>query len=218
MGIDVLVAQGSDSGGHGTACSASIISLVPELVSSFPEMPVFSCGIVDASVVLASLALGAEGVVIGTRFAASTESAMADNAKSLILKRVTEELQQNGNTMVSGIDSRTRICDILRGKGNWLATHNGRAIINETLREHESGVPEHVLQEKYDIAMKEKDYNRLVVYAGTGLGLVTKKQTVAEILDEVEMQFTEKVKLVNERLEDFKHRSEKLYSTIRGFI
>ncbi len=48
--------------------------------------------------------------------------------------------------------------------------------------------------------MKEKDYNRLVVYAGTGLRLVTKKQTVAEILDEVEMQFAEKVKSVNERL------------------
>ena len=51
VGIDVLVAQGSDSGGHGTACSASIISLVPELVSSFPEMPVLAAGgIVDASV------------------------------------------------------------------------------------------------------------------------------------------------------------------------
>lgn len=87
VGIDVLVAQGSDSGGHGTACATSIISLVPELVSSFPETPVLAAGgIVDASGVLASLALGAEGVVIGTRFAASTESAMPDNAKSLILK------------------------------------------------------------------------------------------------------------------------------------
>ena len=133
------------------------------------------------------------------RFAASTESAMPDNAKSHS-KTSDGGAQQKGNTMVSGIDSRTRIYDILRGKGNWLTTHNGRAIINETLREHESGVPEHVLQEKYNIAMKEKDYNRLVVYAGTGLGLVTKKQTVVEILDEVEMQFTEKVKSVNERL------------------
>ena len=86
-GIDVLVAQGSDSGGHGRANSASIISLVPELVSSFPTTPILAAGgIVDASGVLASLALGAEGVIIGTRFAASAESAMADNAKSLILQ------------------------------------------------------------------------------------------------------------------------------------
>jgi NAD(P)H-dependent flavin oxidoreductase YrpB (nitropropane dioxygenase family) len=42
-------------------------------------------GIVDAKGVLAGLSLGADGVVIGTRFAASVESAMAENAKSLIL-------------------------------------------------------------------------------------------------------------------------------------
>jgi nitronate monooxygenase len=98
------------------------------------------------------------------------------------------------------IDCRTRIYDLLRGKGNWLITHNGRAMVNETLREHENGVKEKELQRKYDIALKENDYNRLVVYAGTGLGLVTKQQSVAEILDDIEMQLRGKVKSVNERL------------------
>jgi nitronate monooxygenase len=83
----VIVAQGSDAGGHGTAQSASIISLVPELVSTLPHTPILAAGgIVDARGALAALALGAEGVVIGTRFAASVESAMADNAKSVILQ------------------------------------------------------------------------------------------------------------------------------------
>ena len=86
-GVDVLVAQGSDSGGHGAANSASIISLVPELVSAFPQIPVLAAGgIVDASGILAALALGADGVVMGTRFATTPESAMADNAKTLILQ------------------------------------------------------------------------------------------------------------------------------------
>jgi nitronate monooxygenase len=98
------------------------------------------------------------------------------------------------------IDGRTRIYDVLRGKGNWLTTHNGRAIINETLREYDNDVSETELQGKYDIAMKENDYNRLVVYAGTGLGLVKKQQSVAEILDEIEIQFVDKVNSVNERL------------------
>ena len=98
------------------------------------------------------------------------------------------------------IDCRTRIYDVLRGKRNWLTTHNGRAIVNETLREYENGVKENELQGKYDIALKEKDYNRLVVYAGTALGLITKQQSVPEILDEIEMQLAEKVKSVNERL------------------
>ena len=113
---------------------------------------------------------------------------------------MTGALLQNGKTQFCTTDCRTRIYDVLRGKGGWIATHNGRAIINKTLREFESGVSEKELQEKYDTAVKEKDYNRLVVYAGTGLGLVTKIQTVAEILDEIEKQFTEKVKSVNERL------------------
>ena len=56
------------------------------------------------------------------------------------------------------------------------------------------------MERKYDTAVKEKDYNRLVVYAGTGSGMVTKRQTVVEILDEVEEQFAEKVKSVNKHL------------------
>jgi len=86
-GADVLVAQGNDAGGHGAAQSASIISLVPEIRYSFPEKLVLAAGgIVDARGILAALALGAEGVVMGTRFAVCVESAMAEEAKSVILK------------------------------------------------------------------------------------------------------------------------------------
>jgi nitronate monooxygenase len=102
--------------------------------------------------------------------------------------------------MQYGIHGRTRIYDVLRGKGDWPTTHDGRAIINETLRDLENGVAENELHEKYDIAMKGRDYSRLAVFAGTGLGLITKQQTVAEILDQVEMQFADTVKSVNERL------------------
>jgi hypothetical protein len=96
---------------------------------------------------------------------------------------------------------RTRIYDILRGKKDWLVTHDGRAIINSTLMDHDSGTPEVELQQKYDTALKEGDYSRLVVYAGTAIGLIVKKeQTVEEILDEVETQFAQQVRLVNQKL------------------
>ena len=86
-GADVLVAQGSDAGGHGKADCASVISLVPELASEFPGVPILAAGgIVDASGILAGLALGADGVVIGTRIATCIESAMADKAKDVILR------------------------------------------------------------------------------------------------------------------------------------
>jgi len=86
-GADALVAQGIDAGGHGNADSASIISLVPELASEFPGVPIIAAGgIADASGILASLALGADGVVVGTRIATCTESAMAEKAKDIILQ------------------------------------------------------------------------------------------------------------------------------------
>ena len=68
-GADVIVAQGYDAGGHGLINSASIISLVPEIISAIPGTPVLAAGgISDASGVLAALALGADAVVMGTRF------------------------------------------------------------------------------------------------------------------------------------------------------
>jgi nitronate monooxygenase len=86
--------------------------------------------------------------------------------------------------------------------GGWqkISTHDGRAIVNDTLREYASGVSEEELKKKYAVATKEGDYSRLVVYAGTGSGLITKKQTVKEILDEIEGQLAEEVKSLNARL------------------
>lgn len=97
-------------------------------------------------------------------------------------------------------DCRTRLFDNLRGKRDWFEPCDGRAIVNDTLRDFENGVPESELEKKYDVAVKEGDYSRLVVYAGTGSGLITQRQPVAEILDEIEEQFGERVKAVNKHL------------------
>ena len=73
--------------------------------------------------------------------------------------------------------------------------------MNDTLRDFENGVSEEELQEKYQVARKNGDYSRLVVYAGTGSGLVTKeKQTVLEILDEVDEELVKRVEDVNKQL------------------
>ena len=56
------------------------------------------------------------------------------------------------------------------------------------------------LQEKYNVAVKEEDYMRLDVFAGTGSGLITKRQTAADILDEVENQVLREVKRINIKL------------------
>jgi nitronate monooxygenase len=71
---DVIVAQGVDAGGHQWASTAGIVSLVPEIADmlrdEFPDRNVAvwaAGGMADGRGVAASVALGAEGAVLGTR-------------------------------------------------------------------------------------------------------------------------------------------------------
>ncbi|KAL4919385.1 hypothetical protein BDW62DRAFT_179474 [Aspergillus aurantiobrunneus] len=89
---DVLVVQGSDAGGHGLARSASIITLVPEVKDAFAkrqlkdDIPIIAAGgIVDGRGMAASLALGALGAVMGTRFLASSEAKIAHGYQNEVL-------------------------------------------------------------------------------------------------------------------------------------
>jgi NAD(P)H-dependent flavin oxidoreductase YrpB (nitropropane dioxygenase family) len=72
-GVDVVIAQGSDSGGH--TGIVPTFALVPQVVDAAGGTPVLAAGgIADGRGIVAALALGAEGVLIGTRFVASEES------------------------------------------------------------------------------------------------------------------------------------------------
>lgn len=73
-GADVVVAQGTDAGGHQWASGAGVVSLAPEVADAlrdgFPgrEVAVWAAGgIADGRGVAAAMALGAEGAVLGTR-------------------------------------------------------------------------------------------------------------------------------------------------------
>ena len=73
-GADVLVAQGAEAGGHGI--SRSTFPFVPAVVDDAPDTPVAAAGgIADGRGLAAALMLGADGVLVGTRFYASHEAA-----------------------------------------------------------------------------------------------------------------------------------------------
>src|SRR4029077_3495854 len=72
-GVDAVIAQGSDSGGH--TGIVPTFALVPQVVDAAGETPVLAAGgIADGRGIVAALALGAEGALLGTRFVASVES------------------------------------------------------------------------------------------------------------------------------------------------
>ena len=89
-GVDVIIAQGSEAGGHGGTVSA--MALIPQVVDAVSPIPVVaSGGIADGRGLAAALVLGAAGVNIGTRFLASEEAPISQDWKQMILEAASEE-------------------------------------------------------------------------------------------------------------------------------
>jgi NAD(P)H-dependent flavin oxidoreductase YrpB (nitropropane dioxygenase family) len=85
-GVDVIIAQGSEAGGHVEGEVATMV-LAPRIVDAVAPLPVaVAGGIADARGVVAALALGAEAVVLGTRFLLTHESNAHPWYKQQLLK------------------------------------------------------------------------------------------------------------------------------------
>lgn len=183
-GADVIVAQGSDSGGHGGAESSSIISLVPEIIKSCPGVPVLAAGgIGNGQGIFAAMSLGAAGVVLGTRFMLSQESLLPQKAKE-----VACQARDGGRTTV-----QTRVYDEMRGTTDWPMNYTGRAIRNKTIEESLTGREEAELKQDYKTAMSAEDYSRVVCWAGTGVGLVNDILPAKEIVDNLVAEYNRAV-------------------------
>jgi NAD(P)H-dependent flavin oxidoreductase YrpB (nitropropane dioxygenase family) len=83
-GADIIVAQGSEGGGHVGMMSTMV--LVPQVVTAVAPTPVLAAGgIADGRGLAAALALGAAGVLLGTRFLATPEAPLHPHFKQAIL-------------------------------------------------------------------------------------------------------------------------------------
>jgi enoyl-[acyl-carrier protein] reductase II len=84
-GCDAVVAEGFEAGGHNGIDEITTLCLVPQVVDSVPTPVIAAGGIADGRQMFAALALGAEGVQIGTRFAATSESSSHERYKQAIV-------------------------------------------------------------------------------------------------------------------------------------
>lgn len=186
---DVLVVQGSDAGGHGLSQSAGIISLVPEVMDMLAsighsDLPVLAAGgISDGRGVAGALALGASGVVMGTRFLAAEEAGIPHGWQNEVL-RLTDGGQST---------TRSTLCDRLKETKGWPACYDGRAAINQGHHDESAGMPdqENVARYKQESAQGDSAWGpqgRMVTYAGTGVGLVREVKPAAHIVEEVRTQ------------------------------
>ena len=116
-GADILVAQGTEAGGHGV--TRGLVTLVPEIVDALGgRKPVVAAGgIADGRGLAAALMLGAAGVLMGTRFYASREAAVAQGAK----ERIRE---------ATGDDTLRSIVFDTSRRNVWPAPFTGRCLRN----------------------------------------------------------------------------------------
>ena len=85
-GVDAVIAEGYEAGGHNGFDELPTLILVPQVVDAVRIPVVAAGGIVDARGVVAALVLGAEGVQLGTRFVATHECTAHQDLKDAIVK------------------------------------------------------------------------------------------------------------------------------------
>ena len=85
-GVDAVVAEGFEAGGHNGREETTTMCLIPQVVK-FVDIPVIAAGgIASGESMLAAFALGAEGVQVGSRFAVSKESSAHELFKNRVLE------------------------------------------------------------------------------------------------------------------------------------
>ncbi|MGN0734494.1 MAG: NAD(P)H-dependent flavin oxidoreductase [Anaerovoracaceae bacterium] len=86
-GVDAVSIVGFECGGHPGMDDVTTFCLIPAVVDAFPDVPVIAGGgICDSRTYLAARCLGAEGVVMGTRFVATEECALHPNFKKVMIE------------------------------------------------------------------------------------------------------------------------------------
>jgi enoyl-[acyl-carrier protein] reductase II len=94
-GCDAVVAEGFEAGGHNGLDEITTLALVPQVVDAV-KVPILAAGgIADGRGMAAALALGADGVQVGTRFAVTVESSAHDNYKRAVMEA------QDGDTVLT---------------------------------------------------------------------------------------------------------------------
>ncbi len=168
-GADAVVAEGTESGGH--IGEATTMTLVPQVADAVSIPVIAAGGIADGRGIAAAFMLGAEAVQMGTRFVVAEESIVHENYKDRIIK-------------AKDIDST------VTGRSHG---HPVRCLRNQMTREYNRLEGEGKSFEELEYltlgalrkAVMEGDVTNGTVMAGQIAGMVKKKQTCKEMINEM---------------------------------
>lgn len=173
-GAEVIVAQGSESGGHGQS-NRALFGLVPAVAAAVSPVPVVAAGgIVDRAGYDAAVTLGASGVALGTAFYATDEALDAEAAKQRLV-------EAGGDDTV-----RSVVYDIARGP-EWPPEYSGRSL-RTSLTDRWVGDEDLMrtraeeIRRDHDRAAAADDMSLRVVWAGEGLDGITAIGPAADVV------------------------------------
>ena len=185
-GVDALVIEGSEAGGHIGPVSTSV--LAQEILPVIDAVPVFVAGgIGRGSAIAAYLEMGASGVQLGTRFAASTESVAHPNFKRAFFRAAARDAVASVQ-----IDPRLPVIPVRALKNAGSDAFNAKqrdvaARVDAGLIELAAGQLEieHYWAGALRRAVVEGDVENGSLMAGQSVGMVTGDMTVAAIIAEL---------------------------------
>ena len=186
MGIDALIIEGSEAGGHIGPVSTSV--LAQEILPQVKDIPVFVAGgIGRGEVIVTYLKMGAAGCQLGTRFVCATESPAHPSFKKSFIKA-----QARDAVTSLQLDPRFPVIPV-RALAN-AATDKFMKIQGEVIARYDSGeIPlkeaqlmiEHFWAGSLRKAVIDGDIENGSLMAGQSVGMVTAEQTTQEIIDEL---------------------------------
>ena len=177
-GADAVVAEGTESGGH--IGEATTMTLVPQVVNAVNIPVIAAGGIADGRGLAAALMLGANAVQIGTRFVVANESIVHENYKDRVIaaKDIDSAVtgRSHGHPVRSLRNAMTREYTKLEAEGK--SFEELEYLTLGTLRK----------------AVMDGDIVNGTVMAGQIAGLINKKQSAKEIIDEIMSEATNLLK------------------------
>jgi enoyl-[acyl-carrier protein] reductase II len=186
MGVDALVIEGMEAGGHIGPVSTSV--LAQEILPEIRDVPVFVAGgIGRGEAILSYLEMGAAGVQLGTRFVCATESIAHANFKRAFIRAAARDA-----TPSVQLDPRFPVIPVraLQNDGSKKFLEKQREIIErfdkgELTKEAAQLEIEHFWAGALRRAVIDGDIETGSVMAGQSVGMISKEQPTAEILAEL---------------------------------
>jgi len=184
LGADMVTVVGYENGGATGVLDIGTMVMAPSVVDALDIPVIVGGGITDGRGVAAALALGAEGVIMGTRIMASKECPIHENLKQAFVNA-----------------AETDTCLALRSVGNTHRIWNNKAAQNLLELESQKAPLFQLIQaasgDKAQKMYEEGDIDFGVVSCGQGVGLVRDVPTIKDLFDRIMWEAEEAISRLN---------------------